>query len=116
MTAASYLEDAFIVWLRTQPGMPDWITEYRFQAKRRWRFDFAWPEQRVAVEIEGGLFQGGRHQTLSGFLADAEKYESALLDGWTVYRVPGPWIAEGERFIWRQKVMDTLKHLLGVAY
>ena len=35
----------------------------------------------VAVEIEGGLFKGGRHQTLTGFLADAEKYEAALVHG-----------------------------------
>ena len=32
--------------------------------------------------------------------------------GWTVYRVPGPWIAEGERIIWRPQVMETLKILL----
>ena len=45
-------------------------------------------------------------------LQDAEKYEAALLAGWRVYRVPGPWIAEGDRAIWRPQVMDTLKALL----
>src|SRR5687768_16750315 len=28
---------------------------------RRWRFDFAWPELKVAVECDGGTFTGGRH-------------------------------------------------------
>ena len=37
----------------------------------------------------------GGHQTVKGVLQDAEKYEAALLAGWRVYRVPGPWIAEG---------------------
>ena len=49
-----------------------------------------------------------------GFLKDAEKYEAALQLGWQVYRVPGPWVAEGERAIWRAEVMETLRMLLGV--
>ena len=110
----SYLEDTFLAWMRQEPGIRDsmWITEYKFHPKRKWRFDIAWPIEKVAVEIEGGLFKGGRHQTLTGFLADAEKYEAALALGWKVYRVPGPWIAEGERIIWRPEVMETLKILL----
>ena len=111
----SYLEDAFEIWL-SQTDLPEPEREYRFAPPRRWRFDFAWPEHKVAVEIEGGLFKGGRHQSLDGFLKDAEKYEAALLKGWTVYRCPGPWIAEGSarnhRMIWREQVMETLRLLL----
>ena len=111
--ASSYLEDAFLLWLRQTEGMPNWIAEYRFHPDRQWRFDFAWPLEKVAVEIEGLLFDGkARHQTVSGFLGDAEKYEAALVVGWRVYRVPGPWVAEGERLIWRSEVMETLKTLL----
>ena len=90
------------------------ITEYRFDfhPTRKWRFDFAWRDSMVAVEIEGGLRQSGRHQSYTGFLADAEKYEAALRLGWTVYRVPGPWVMEGTRYIWRPEVMETLKELL----
>ena len=109
----SELEASFAVWLRQQEDMPSWVAEFRFHEVRRWRFDFAWPIQKVAVEIEGGLYQHGRHQSLAGFMADAEKYEAAMLDGWTVYRVPGPWIAEGDRAVWRPEVMETLKHILG---
>ena len=54
------------------------MREHRFDLTRKWRFDFAWPLHMVAVEIEGGLYKGGRRQTLIGFLADAEKYERAL--------------------------------------
>ena len=57
-----------------------------------------------------------RHQTVTGFVEDAKKYEAALRWHWKVYRVPGPWIAESEtRMIWRPEVMETLKMLLEVA-
>ena len=35
--------------------------EYRFYEKRKWRFDFAFPEKKVGVEIQGGLYINGRH-------------------------------------------------------
>ena len=111
----SYLEDAFVVWLHQNPDIPEGFFEYRFDLDRKWRFDFAWPDQLVAVEIEGGLFKGGRHQTLDGFIKDCEKYERALQLGWTVYRLPGPWVAEGNRWIFREEVMTTLRILLGVT-
>ena len=105
---------AFELWLRQQkPKLPAPTTEFQFAPPRRWRFDYAWPAELVAVEIEGITFLGGRHQRRQGFVNDCEKYEAALLDGWRVYRVPGPWIAEGGRLIWREQVMTTLKTLLG---
>lgn len=114
----SYLEDSFALWVR-QADLPAPQREFRFYPPRRWRFDFAWPDNLVAVEIEGVVYdEGGRHQRVAGFLADAEKYEAAVRLGWLVYRVPGPWIAEGRgkraRDIWRPQVMDTLRELLGV--
>ena len=92
----------------------------KFEPSRKWRFDFAWPTQKVAVEIDGLRYDGkAGHQTVKGVLNDAEKYEAALLLGWKVYRVPGPWIAEAKgddvRLIWREEVMDTLKTLLGAT-
>ena len=110
---SSHLEDAFLVWLaQTDPPIPWPAREYVFSPPRKWRFDFAWPKQGIAVEIEGGLYKGGRHQSFKGFMADAEKYEAALRDEWRVYRVPGPWVMEGERYIWREQVMETLRELL----
>ena len=67
-------------------GVTGWVSEYRFDSKRRWRFDFAWPELRFAVEVEGITKEGGRHQRPAGFEADLEKYEAAMLQECTVYR------------------------------
>ena len=53
---------------------------------RAWRFDFAWIYERVAVEIEGGVFNGGRHSRGMGMVEDCDKYNSAALEGWVVLR------------------------------
>lgn len=60
--------------------------EYRFAEGRRWRFDFAWPGEKLAVEVEGGIFTSGRHTRGTGMLADMEKYNRAALLGWRVLR------------------------------
>ena len=60
--------------------------EYRFLKKRRFRFDFAWPDRMMAVEVEGGVWSGGRHTRGKGYTRDLEKYNLATLHGWKVYR------------------------------
>ena len=64
----SDLEAAFIAELRRiAPHVPPPEREYIFAAPRRWRFDFAWPARRVAVEAEGGVWSGGRHVRPEGW-------------------------------------------------
>jgi very-short-patch-repair endonuclease len=64
------------------------VAEYRFAPPRRWRFDYAFPEFKLAVEIEGGAWIQGRHTRGKGFLADLEKYNAATLLGWAILRYP----------------------------
>ena len=99
--------------MRTEK-LPPFEREFRFASPRRWRFDFCWPERKLAVEIEGLTPDSGRHQRIGGFIADCEKYEAALRLGWTVYRVPGQWIMKGKRRIWRGEVVETLRELLAL--
>ena len=61
--------------------------EYRFHPTREWRFDFAIPAVRVAIEVEGGVWNGGRHFRPEGYLRDMEKYNEAAACGWLVIRV-----------------------------
>ena len=62
--------------------------EHRFHDTRRWRFDFVMlpVEQKIAVEIEGGVFTHGRHTRGKGFTEDLLKYNEAVLMGWRVLR------------------------------
>lgn len=62
------------------------IREYRFDEKRKWRFDFADPVSRIAIEIEGGAWTYGRHNRSEGFIQDCEKYNAAAVHGWRVLR------------------------------
>jgi very-short-patch-repair endonuclease len=86
----SDLEEALAGRLRG-PGramrIPEPIREHRFHPTRGWRFDFAWPEFDVAVEVEGGQWSGGRHTRGAGFELDAQKYNEAAIAGWRVLRV-----------------------------
>lgn len=67
-------------------GLPDPECEYKFHPSRKWRFDYCWPELRVALEVEGGVFSGGRHTRGAGFLRDMTKYNEAARLGWVVVR------------------------------
>lgn len=73
---------------------------------RDWRFDFAWPERMLAVEVEGGAFKEGRHTRGAGFTQDCQKYHHAMRLGWAVYRCEGKLIASGD-------AVQLIKKLLG---
>lgn len=93
--------------------LPEPETEYRFAKHhvgagkdfrkrlfaaglKDWRFDFAWPDYKLAVEVEGGSFVNGRHTRGVGFREDCHKYHHAMLLGWTVYRCEETLIRTGK--------------------
>lgn len=82
----SNAERAFAHYWRVFDG-PELVAEHRWHPKRRWRFDFAHPESRTAIEIEGGVWAGGRHTRGAGFERDCEKYNAAAMHGWAVLRL-----------------------------
>ncbi len=85
-----------------QDKLPIPTTEYRFHPVRLWRFDYAWPDYLVALEVEGGAYTQGRHTRGKGFIADMEKYNAAVVAGWRVLRVtPSDLLsADTIRMIW----------------
>lgn len=62
------------------------VKEYRFYKQRKWRFDYAIPSHKIALEVEGGVWTQGRHVRPKGFLSDMQKYNTAALLGWRVFR------------------------------
>jgi very-short-patch-repair endonuclease len=90
----SKLEATLALHMRSAGLKP--VPEHRFHPPRRWRFDFAFPDQKVGIECEGGIWSGGRHVRGAGFEKDAEKYNQAALDGWTLLRFTGRMIEAGE--------------------
>jgi hypothetical protein len=67
-------------------GAPLPEAEFRFHPVRRWRFDYAWPAHKLALEVEGGVWTGGRHTRGAGFVKDMEKYNEAAAAGWRLIR------------------------------
>ena len=71
-----------------------YVREYQF-CQRKWRADFAFPEHKLLVEIEGGVWTRGRHVRGQGFVNDCEKYNMATLLGWRVLRFVPQWVDDG---------------------
>ncbi|MBU6955892.1 endonuclease domain-containing protein [Hahella sp. HN01] len=99
----SKLEETLALHIRALK-LPEPVREYRFHPVRRWRFDFAWPDYRIAAEVEGitcygrnknGTLKLGRHQTAKGVSADMEKYAEAMALGWSVFRCDAKLINSG---------------------
>ena len=67
-------------------GMPDPEREYKFHPERCWRFDFAYPAIKLAIEVDGGVYKSGRHTRGKGWEEDAIKLAEAVILGWTVLR------------------------------
>ncbi|ANN74594.1 hypothetical protein BAU08_05755 [Bordetella bronchialis] len=67
-------------------GLAPVTREYRFAPPRLWRFDFAWPELKLAVEIEGGVWTQGGHTRGAGYVKNLEKYNAAAALGWRLFR------------------------------
>ena len=68
-------------------GLPEIpIREYKFHPTRRWRFDLAFIDHKLAIEIEGGVWIRGRHTRGSGFISDMDKYNNAVLLSWYMLR------------------------------
>jgi len=70
-------------------------TEVRFTMERRWRFDYAWPEHKIAFEVEGGAWTNGRHVRGKGYENDCVKYSTAAIKGWTVIRATTNMVSDG---------------------
>jgi hypothetical protein len=69
------------------PEVP--VAEHSFHPSRQWRFDLAFPRHKIAIEIQGGAFIGGRHNRGGGFIKDMEKMNAAAVLGWRIlYRTP----------------------------
>lgn len=86
------LQNKLFLQVLKDSGIPLPVPEFRFHPKRKWRFDFCWPDRKVAVEIEGGVWlqtEEGRskgHAHPKRFFSDMEKYTHAAVLGWRILR------------------------------
>lgn len=60
--------------------------EFEFHPKQKWRVDFHLVGKKILVEVEGGIWSGGRHTRGKGYIGDMEKYNAATMLGYQVIR------------------------------
>lgn len=97
----------FTLLCRQQVGV-ECVKEYRFHKTRKWRFDYALPSFKIALEVEGGVWSQGRHTRPKGFLGDIDKYNMATLMGWRVFRcTPSSLLSESTLLLIRNAVNGT---------
>jgi len=64
-------------------GLPAPLQQYRVRLNgRTFRIDLAYPERRVAIELDGW----DCHRTRSAFDADRARADALVVDGWTLLR------------------------------
>ena len=113
--ARSKLEEKFALQLQARAvATPE--RELKFglhlgpkKVNRTWyRFDFAWPEYMIAVEIQGGVWSGGKHASPVGIRHHYQKYNQAVLEGW--------WVLQGDETMLRScQLVDTLVKALATT-
>lgn len=101
----SYLE-RYVEAIIKSEGIEAPQREFRF-CERLWRFDFCWTDQKVALEVEGGIWSGGRHTRGKGFLEDCSKYNQAAIMGYKVIRICKEHIDNGKALQW---IHEALGH------
>ena len=86
---SNHLRDLAFLQLLKDAKLPVPESEFRFHPERKWRFDFAYVEQKIAIEIEGALYVKNKgHNSVTGILRDIEKYNEAAILGWKLIRIP----------------------------
>jgi len=82
------LEDSFVGFLRLHaPDLAPPVEQFRYVEGRKFTADFAWPDARLLVFCEGGVFTGQAHGSITGILKDVERSQLAAASGWRVFRI-----------------------------
>ena len=86
-------------------GLPEPIREYKAIEGRQFRFDFAWPDNNLLVEVQGAIFVKGGHSSGVGIMRDHEKHNLATLAGFRILYVNSATIDSGEAIRDIEKVL-----------
>ena len=96
----SALEDQFLsLWQAHYPQLvlerefsdiDAWEKDYqerysKSKRSKRYRLDFAHLSSKTGIEIQGGVYNRGRHVTGSGYERDCRKYNLAYTSRWTIF-------------------------------
>jgi very-short-patch-repair endonuclease len=101
------LERALFTELKLM-DLPVPVRQFQFHPKRRWKFDFAWPERLFAAEVDGGTWTGGAHVRGKRYERDCEKGAEALLLGWRVMHVTTDMVRDGRAVAYIERFFQAV--------
>ncbi|WP_313515145.1 hypothetical protein [Sphingobacterium sp.] len=99
-------KDSFIRFIEMELGLEVW-PEFHFSVERNYRLDYAIPEYKVAIEVDGGIWMKGNsgHSSGKGIKRDMDKGNLVQLHGWKIIRIePHELVSD--------KVLESIKTLL----
>jgi len=76
-------------------GVPLPEHEKTFHPTRKWQFDRAYVDQKIGIEIDGGIWRSGGHNSGRGYSKDRTKDGAAIALGWVVLRFTYAMVADG---------------------
>ena len=103
--SASELEDIFAMQLNAV-GLDGYLRECKKAIPgRKFRFDFCWVKERLAVEINGGTYSKGGHSSYLGIKRDYEKGNLAVQYGWKVLQFDADMVKSGQALEFTEKML-----------
>ena len=102
----SDLEDTFAFQLDAL-GLAGYVRQYRAIKGRKFAFDFAFLDEKLLIEIQGGTYSNGAHARPLGIARDYEKSNLAQLAGWRCLAFDGMAVRSGE-------AVEVVRKALGV--
>lgn len=90
-------------------GIPNPVEDFRFaKPDRQWQIDLSWPDHRVGIEVQGGVWVTGAHSRGAQQIKDFEKLNAAQLRGWVILQFTPAQLCTAE-------TMSIIRLALGAA-
>ena len=78
------------------------VRQHRYLLDRKFAADFAWPDIKVALEVDGAV-----HRIKGTFKASFERAYLLTMDGWTVLHVGREQVMDGTALEWINNLLDA---------
>ena len=108
MKAKDAVQQAIVIHESRLAGLGAPVAEHRFHPTRKWRLDWAWVPQKIALEIQGGVWSGGKHGRGAGIVKDHEKLNAAQALGWRVIQLTPGQVKGGELLVWLKQMAGAV--------
>lgn len=86
MEAHSSAAELDLARLLRSAKITGWKRQYKYVPGRKFQADFAFPVQKLIVEVDGGIYTRRAHGSVGGIIADMRRTNIAAINGWRVMR------------------------------